>query len=167
MPTLLEAIEAIMDRTSEATGVPRADMDNSLVFAAAQQEDHIRAQAERIAEVEKNNKDLEADAVAKITQMMKNQEILMADCQKLAALLDIERTKVAYLGKLCELHRKKEDKIDGEEWAVSCATAANLLGRMVIDETVTVDTLKEAIKVAGTVLVGGIPEATDALEKKP
>lgn len=164
MPTLLEAIETIMDRTSAATGVPRADMDNSLVFAAAEQEDYIRAQTKRITEVEEQNKSLEKDALEKITQLMKNQEILTSDCQKMASLLDMERTKVQYLGKLAELHRRKDATIDNEEWGVACAAAANLLGRVVIDETVSVETLKEAIKVVGTVLVGGIPESTDALK---
>lgn len=166
MPTLLEIIEKIMDDTSAVTGVPRADMDNSLVFAAAAQEDHIKAQEAQIATLEGQNKSLEKDAMDKITQLFKNVEILTADCHRMANLLDIERTKVAYLGKLVQLHQKKDIPPDNEEWGISCAAAATILSRVMSDDGATVETLKNAIKCAGTVLVGGIPEATDAFEKK-
>lgn len=161
--TLSEMIDKILEDTSASTGVPRTDMDHSLLFAACHVEDCVTALEKKVKELEGQNSSLEKDARDKITTLMKNQEILTHDCQKMAGLLDIERTKVAYLGKLAEVHRRKIPDLDNEEWGIACASAAALLSKVYVDEKTTVANLKEVIKTAGTILGGGVPEATTAL----
>ena len=149
--SLSQALQQVMDRTSAETGVPVTDMDHQLVIAAARLEDTV----ERL---EGLNKTLEKDATDKITQLMKNEQLLMNNFTHACWRLEIESTKTAYLGKLAQLHKTKEMEIDNEEWGVSCAAAAQQLGLALQEANPTVDYLKEVIKIAGIILVGGVPE---------
>ena len=162
--TLTQLIEKMLDDAAAANNMSRTDMDNTLVFEAAKLEDHCVALSKKIEELEGQNASLHKDATEKLTQAMKNQEILQRDCEKLACSLAIETTKVAYLGKLVQIHRSKDAEIDGEEWATSCSVAANLLAPLMANETATIDELREGIKLAGTILVGGVPEASKILK---
>ena len=162
--TLTELIEKMLDDAAAANGMSRTDMDNTLVYEAAKLEDHATALAKKVAELEGQNASLLKDATEKITQSMKNCEILQRDCEKLASSLNIETTKVAYLGKLVQLHRSKDVEIDNEEWATSCTAAANLLAPLVTNEDATVEELRAGIKLAGTILVGGVPESSDLMK---
>jgi hypothetical protein len=163
--SLSQALEQIMDRTAESSGVPRTEMDNSLVFAAARLEDTCSKLATEIDRLEELNKALEKDATAKITQLMKNEQILLQNFQHCCWRLEIESTKTAYLGKLAQLHKDRELEVYNEEWATSCAYAAQQLGMALQKDDATLEYLKEVIKVAGTILVGGVP-APDPIKRE-
>ena len=120
----------------------------------------MQSQEELITDLEAKNISLVKDATEKITQLQRNQEQLLKDREGLAQRLTMEIVKVQYLSKLAQYNRNKTEEVSNHEWRISCASAAGLLETAFQVENPSVAYLLDVIKLAGTVLAAGIPEAT-------